>query len=80
MWYTNWLKVKLTNIVISVIHTMLLFIYAHADRPFLSLGTTVGVSRVLLSFPDGRHSDSISINVPGGFPFSDTNQTSVYVR
>lgn len=59
---------------------MLLSIYAHADMPFLSLGTTVGVSRVFLSFPDGRHSDSISINVPGGFPFSDTNQTTVYVR
>ena len=59
---------------------MLLSIYAHADMPFLSLGTTVGVSRVFLSFLDGRHSDSISINVPDGFPFSDTNQTTVYVR
>ena len=71
---------KLNSIIIRVMHNMLLSIYAHADMPFLSLGTTVGVSRVFLSFPDGRHSNSISINVPGGFPFSDTNQTTVYVR
>ena len=44
---------------------------------FLELGNTTGVTRTYIeSVLDGSSS---VITIPGGFPFGNTNQTSVYV-
>ncbi len=46
--------------------------------PFIELGATTGVRTVsLLAQNDGV---SGVINVPTGFPFANTTQTTVYVR
>ena len=47
---------------------------------FLTLGETTGVSSGSLpEFGSGDEGSSNIINIPDGFPFGETMQTSVYV-
>lgn len=45
--------------------------------PFLSLGTTSGVTTHQLARGDDAHSPAI--NISGGFPFANSTETVVYV-
>ena len=46
--------------------------------PYLTLGITPGVIRTY--FPSVVDGSSEAIFIPGGFPFGQSNQTTVFVR
>ena len=65
-------------IQISVHRIMNVFINIvdNRDFPFIPMGMTVGVDQVYLSTTSGI---STAVDIPHGFPFGSTTQTSVHV-
>ena len=56
---------------------IIIILFLEGTLPFLELGTAVEVEHVSVS---AQNEISSAINIPTGFSFGNSTQTSVYVR